>query len=106
MASEENEQLEKRTALVPACKWKPEAALRPAALCPAALRPAALRPAPCSPAPGEFPSEEGAQREGTRSKSRLDPKAQASGKLAVYSSQKLGQISSLLLASYATESNT
>lgn len=101
MASEENEQLEKRTALVPACKWKPEAALRPAALCPAALR-----PAPCSPAPGEFPSEEGAQREGTRSKSRLDPKAQASGKLAVYSSQKLGQISSLLLASYATESNT
>lgn len=79
---------------MPACKWKPEAALQPCS------------PAPCSPAPGEFPSEEGAQREGTRSKSRLDPKAQASGKLAVYSSQKLGQISSLLLASYATESNT
>lgn len=99
MASEENEQLEKRTALVPACKWKPEAALQPCALQPCALQ-------PCSPVPGEFPSEEGAQREGTRSKSRLDPKAQASGKLAVYSSQKLGQISSLLLASYATESNT
>lgn len=59
MASEENEQLEKRTALGASLHAQAEGS-------------------PVSPVPWEFPSEEGAQREGTKSKSRLDPKAQAS----------------------------
>lgn len=59
MASEENEQLEKRTAL-------------------GASLQAEAKGSPVSPVPWEIPGEEGAQREGTKSKPRLDPKAQAS----------------------------
>lgn len=59
MASEANEQLEKRTAL-------------------GASLQAEAGGSPGSPVPWELPSEKGAQREGPKSKSGWNPKTQAS----------------------------
>lgn len=90
MASEENEQLEKRTAL-------------------GASLQAESRGSPGSPVSWEFPMEEEAQREGIKSKSGLNLKAQTSHleNWAVCSGSGVGIDLKLLLASHdAAEYNS